>query len=131
MTLDSKKRLRWRLRILMVEQNIYSATQLQKLLGKSGYDITSSQLTRIIKDRPERISTDLLDHLLEIFNCEIGDLLRNSPYEKELEDGSGYPPDESSPRPKTVRIRRKISTAEHENITGPKVSPFPIPEVRK
>ena len=70
--------LQWKLRVMMAERNISTATELQRLLEKSGYKITASQLTRVIKDRPDCISTDLLDHLLEVLNCGIADLLRIS-----------------------------------------------------
>jgi len=69
------KKLVWRLSIMMVERKIRSATALQRLLKERGFDITASQLTRIINDRPERINTTLLDHLLELLDCDIEALL--------------------------------------------------------
>ena len=76
--LDEPKKhiLKWRLRVMMAERNIAHASTLKRLLEKSGYQITNSQVTRIVKQRPVRISTDLLDHLLSVLNCNIDDLLR-------------------------------------------------------
>ena len=78
-----KKRLTWRLRVMLAERNITTATELKRRLKSCGYEITSSQLTRIIRERPERISTDLLDHLLAVLRCEVTDLLRLDPVEQE------------------------------------------------
>jgi DNA-binding Xre family transcriptional regulator len=66
---------------MMAERKINTVTELQRLLEESGYSITVSQLTRIAKSRPTRISADLLDHLLAVLKCSVGDLLRHDPVE--------------------------------------------------
>ena len=113
---------------MMAERNISSATELQRQLHDSGYEITSSQLTRTIKERPERISTDLLDHLLEILDCDISDLLRKDPT---LSNGNlGSSEDQNLHRKvqnKKPRVRREVPKPD-ENLTGPKVTPFPMPK---
>lgn len=129
MTKNLRNRLTWRLRVMMAERNISSATELQRQLHDSGYEITSSQLTRTIKDRPERISTDLLDHLLEILDCDISDLLRKDPT---YSNGNSESASEGQPLPKRVqnkkpRVRRDVPKPD-ENLTGPKVTPFPMPK---
>lgn len=129
MNTNLRNRLTWRLRVMMAERNISSATELQRQLHDSGYEITSSQLTRTIKDRPERISTDLLDHLLEILDCDISDLLRK---DQTLYDGNSNSSNEEKSLDKKVqnkkpRVRREASKPD-ENLTGPKVTPFPIPK---
>jgi len=113
-----QRRLTWRLEILMAERKIRSATELHRLLVNYGYKITSSQLSRVVKDRPERVSTDLLDHLLEILNCEIGDLLRSEPVSDE----------HAIAKPQKQRVRREpVTDNPGANLTGPKVTPFPAP----
>lgn len=126
-------KLSWRLRVMMAERNISTATHLQRLLGKSGYFVTSSQLTRVIKERPERISTDLLDHLLEILDCDIDDLLRKDPVSVE-----GVTPEKSSnkyvetTKPKKERVRREpIVNSPEVDMTGPKVTAIPFPTRKK
>jgi DNA-binding Xre family transcriptional regulator len=126
-------KLSWRLRVMMAERNISTATHLQRLLGKSGYFVTSSQLTRVIKERPERISTDLLDHLLEILDCDIDDLLRKDPVSVE-----GVIPEKSSnkyvetTKPKKERVRREpIANSPEVDMTGPKVTAIPFPSRKK
>ncbi len=123
-----KKRLSWRLRVMMAERNITTATELQRLLEKSGYHITSSQLTRVIKDRPDRIGTDLLDHLLSVLNCDIGDLLRSDLVSVEDVSNEKVPTSIMTTKSKIRRVRREFVTSEYgEDIAGPKVSAFPLP----
>ena len=113
-----RRKLSWRLRVMMAERNITTATELHRMLAKSGFQITSSQLTRVIKDRPDRISTDLLDHLLQILNCDIGDLLRSDPVSDE----------DATTKPQKQRVRREpVTDNPGADLTGPKVTPFPIP----
>ncbi|WP_297505369.1 helix-turn-helix transcriptional regulator [Ferrovum sp.] len=123
-----KNRLTWRLRVMLAERNITTATELKRRLESYGYEITSSQLTRIIKERPERISTDLLDHLLAILRCEVTDLLRLDPIEKDQGgDDQPAPVVEKSEQPQKRRVRRvPDSEDESSDLTGPKITPFPI-----
>ncbi|XXG30989.1 MAG: helix-turn-helix transcriptional regulator [Ferrovum myxofaciens] len=130
MTVPLKRRLSWRLRVMMAERKINTATELQRLLEKSGFQITSSQLTRIIRDRPDRISSDLLDHLLEVLRCDIGDLLRNDPVteEEDLPEKRNASESASPTLQKKPRKRREISEIRpDENLTGPKITAFTIP----
>ncbi|MBW8072417.1 MAG: helix-turn-helix domain-containing protein [Ferrovum sp.] len=124
-----KKRLSWRLRVMLAERNITTATELKRRLESYGYEITSSQLTRIIRERPERISTDLLDHLLAILRCEVTDLLRLDPIEQDQgDDGQPAFVVEKLEQPQKKRIRRvPDSEDESGDLTGPKITPFPIP----
>lgn len=126
-----KKRLTWRLRVMLAERNITTATELKRRLESYGYEITSSQLTRIIRERPERISTDLLDHLLAILRCEVTDLLRLDPIDQDQGDDDGQPSYgvRKPEQPKKTRIRRvpDIEDEDGDDLTGPKISPFPIP----
>ena len=128
-----KNRLSWRLRVMMAERNIATATELQRLLEKSGYKVTSSQLTRVIKDRPDRISTDLLDHLLEVLNCGIGDLLRSDAVSvggTTNENTSAN--NAATAQPKKQRVRREpVASAPGDDLTGPKVTAFPVPDRNK
>ena len=117
-----KRRLSWRIRVMMAERNIKTAIELHRLLVNSGYQIASSQLTRIINNRPERINVELLDHLLEILDCDIGDLLRSVPVSEE----------DATTEPQKQRVRREpVKYNPDDDLTGPKVTPFPIPPRKK
>ncbi len=133
MTAPLKRRLSWRLRVMMAERKINTATELQRLLERSGFLITSSQLTRIVRDRPDRISSDLLDHLLEVLKCDIGDLLRSDQVTEEdlpeRRDASELASPTLQKKPRSLkRVRREVSEIRpDENLTGPKITAFPIP----
>ncbi len=128
-----KNRLSWRLRVMMAERNISTATELQRLLEKSGYKVTSSQLTRVIKYRPDRISTDLLDHLLEVLNCGIGDLLRSDAVSADSATNVNTSANNAaSSKMKKQRVRREpVVSASGDDLTGPKVTAFPLPDRNK
>ncbi|MGC8732663.1 MAG: helix-turn-helix domain-containing protein, partial [Halothiobacillaceae bacterium] len=72
---DNNPRYEWRLAALMGEHKIRTGKELQRLLADHGYNITSSQLSRIIYDRPQQIKTALLDALGEVFDCTLNDLM--------------------------------------------------------
>lgn len=130
MTLNIKHRLSWRLRVLMAERNIATATELQRRLEKAGFNLTSTQVSRIIQKRPDRVSTDLLDCLLEVLNCDIGELLHREPMEAEGGQPEAVEPagGAAEAKPKKSRVRRQpVPPAATEDLTGPKVTPFPIP----
>ena len=70
------KRFDWKLRVMMAECNITTATELKRRLEAYGYEITASQLTRIISKKPKKIDTEMLEIFSSIFNCELSDILR-------------------------------------------------------
>ena len=134
MTATLRRRLSWRLRVMMAERNIATATELQRLLEKSGFQITSSQLTRIIRERPERISTELLDYLLEVLKCDIGDLFRSDPVTQETDvpEENGTTESMMPVRQRKPRVRRETPEIKpDENLTGPKITAFPVPPRKK
>ena len=73
--LKLKKRLVWRLPVLMAEHKIRTATELSRRLADIGYEITCVHAARLVHDRPQRISSDLLDALVTIFDCTANDIL--------------------------------------------------------
>lgn len=128
MNTSIKHNLKWRLRMLMAEYGISKATELQRLLSSTGYSITSSQLSRIIKEKPERISIHLVEHLLDIFNCEIWDLLESGSHSGNDRMKMPIESKQIKPEISKPRVRRKVvESDEKNNVTGPKVTPFPLP----
>jgi DNA-binding Xre family transcriptional regulator len=85
--LKLKKHLVWRLRILMAERDIRSATELKRRLENIGYELTSAHASRIVNELPQRISTDLLNALLTVLDCGISDLLAEEPVGQGEEEG--------------------------------------------
>jgi DNA-binding Xre family transcriptional regulator len=116
----------WRLAALMGEHRIRTSTELQRRLQDTGYEVTSSQLTRIVYNRPMQIKTALLDALGEVFGCTMNDLMP-------LLDPAQRKPDQGMPAPKERKKRVRASrgaaaTASEEDMAGPVVRPFPIPK---
>ncbi len=70
-----KRKLTWKLRLIMVSKGINTATELKRRLEKYPYDITTTHAARIVNGLPQRISSDLLEALVNVLGCNPGDLL--------------------------------------------------------
>lgn len=67
--------LAWNLRALMDQRGIRRIADLHRRLRDVGVHKSSTQLSRIVAQRPKELSTDLLDALVTILDCDISDLL--------------------------------------------------------
>ncbi len=127
MTEPKPQRYGWRLAALMGEHKIRTNTELHRLLGEQGYEITSSQLSRIVYERPAQVKTALLDALGEVFDCTLEDLMPLlDPAQRKADRTAQSPP--KAPR---KRIRAKPvgpAAVSEEEMGGPVVRPFPIPK---
>jgi DNA-binding Xre family transcriptional regulator len=65
----------WHLRTVMAERGLFSTTDLIPLLGKRGITLSSSQVYRLVVERPERLSLKILMALLDILGCTMDDLI--------------------------------------------------------
>jgi DNA-binding Xre family transcriptional regulator len=66
---------RWNLRQVMATRGLFATTDLLKPLADRGIRLSSSQVYRLVVDRPERLSLKILMALLDILDCEMGDLI--------------------------------------------------------
>ncbi len=66
---------RWRLRQVMASREMFATTDLLGPLAERGIRLSSSQVYRLVVDRPERLSLKILMALLDIFDCTMGDLI--------------------------------------------------------
>ncbi|WP_174553577.1 helix-turn-helix domain-containing protein [Nocardia arizonensis] len=66
---------RWHLRKVMAERNMFSTTDLLPLLKERGIVLSSSQVYRLVVERPERLSLKILMALLDILDCTVDDLI--------------------------------------------------------
>lgn len=64
---------RWHLRTVMAERGLFSTTDLIPLLGERGITLSSSQVYRLVVERPERLSLKILMALLDILECTMDD----------------------------------------------------------
>lgn len=66
---------RWRLRQVMADQGMFATTDLIEPLAQRGIHLSSSQVYRLVAERPERLSLKVLMALLDILGCSMGELI--------------------------------------------------------
>jgi DNA-binding Xre family transcriptional regulator len=66
---------RWHLRQIMASRELFQTTDLIAPLAQRGIDLSSSQVYRLVTERPERLSLKILMALLDILDCTIDDLI--------------------------------------------------------
>ena len=73
--MDGKLDYRWHLRKVMADRGMFSTTDLIPPLAERGITLSSSQVYRLVVERPERLSLKILMALLDILDCTIDDLI--------------------------------------------------------
>lgn len=66
---------RWRLAELMARDGLHNSTALTPLLKERGISLSPSQVYRLVTQRPERVSLQLMAALCDIFGCGVEDLV--------------------------------------------------------
>jgi DNA-binding Xre family transcriptional regulator len=96
----------WHLRQMMATRGMFSTTDLLGPLSDRGIRLSSSQVYRLVVDRPERLSLKILMALLDILDCDMTDLIEPvaaaRPARKTRAAGSGQGVGDL--RPKRARI---------------------------
>ncbi|MFE9888485.1 helix-turn-helix domain-containing protein [Streptomyces scopuliridis] len=65
----------WHLRKVMADRGMFSTTDLLPALKERGISLSSSQVYRLVVERPERLSLKILMALLDILDCTMDDLI--------------------------------------------------------
>ncbi|MEE1767289.1 helix-turn-helix transcriptional regulator [Streptomyces sp. JV185] len=65
----------WHLRQVMATRGMFSTTDITPLLAERGIELSSSQVYRLVVERPERLSLKILMALLDILDCTMDDLI--------------------------------------------------------
>jgi DNA-binding Xre family transcriptional regulator len=73
--MSAKLDYQWHLRQVMAARGMFSTTDLLGPLSERGIKLSSSQVYRLVVDRPERLSLKILMALLDILDCDIADLI--------------------------------------------------------
>jgi DNA-binding Xre family transcriptional regulator len=73
--MTTKLDYRWHLRRVMAERGMFQTTDLIDPLAKRGIALSSSQVYRLVVERPERLSLKILMALLDILDCAMDDLI--------------------------------------------------------
>lgn len=66
---------RWHLRQVMANRGMFATTDLIEPLVERGIRLSSSQVYRLVVERPERLSLKILMALLDILSCTMDDLI--------------------------------------------------------
>lgn len=66
---------RWHLRQVMAERGMFATTDLIAPLAARGIRLSSSQVYRLVVERPERLSLKVLMALLDILDASMGELI--------------------------------------------------------
>lgn len=66
---------RWHLRQVMADRGMFATTDLIEPLARRGIHLSSSQVYRLVVERPERLSLKILMALLDILDCSMTELI--------------------------------------------------------
>src|SRR5664280_1920888 len=66
---------RWHLRQVMADRGMFATTDLIPPLLARGIRLSSSQVYRLVVDRPERLSLKILMALCDILDCSMTELI--------------------------------------------------------
>ena len=66
---------RWNLRQVMASREMFQTTDLMEPLAQREIRLSSSQVYRLVVERPERLSLKILMALLDILDCTMEDLI--------------------------------------------------------
>ena len=65
----------WHLRRVMADRGMFQTTDLLEPLAAREIVLSSSQVYRLVVERPERLSLKILMALLDILDCTMNDLI--------------------------------------------------------
>lgn len=65
----------WHLRKVMADRGMFATTDLIAPLQQRGISLSSSQVYRLVVERPERLSLKVLMALLDILDCTFDNLI--------------------------------------------------------
>ena len=100
---------RWHLRKVMADRGMFSTTDLIPLLADRGIALSSSQVYRLVVERPERLSLKILMALLDVLDCTMTDLIEPVPaagQDKKKDRAAGGDAGIGGLRPRRARITR-------------------------
>jgi DNA-binding Xre family transcriptional regulator len=100
---------RWNLRQVMANRGMFQTTDLIDPLTERGIRLSSSQVYRLVVERPERLSLKVLMALLDILDCTMEDLIEpvaTAKPARKARTASGEEAGIGALRPKRARISR-------------------------
>jgi hypothetical protein len=107
--MTAKLDYRWHLRQVMASRGMFATTDLIEPLARREIRLSSSQVYRLVVERPERLSLKVLMALLDILDCTMLDLVEPvaaARPAREARAATGEEPGVGGLRPKRARISR-------------------------
>lgn len=77
-TAPVRRKIIWRVRVLMAERNIRSVSELVRRLDEIGVSISNAQLGRMIDNKSAHWSQEVIEGLVTVLECHVSDLWRDS-----------------------------------------------------
>ena len=69
--------MKWDLRMAMARKGIWTGAELQRQMKeKTGFTISKSGISRLLRDRQSEIKLRVLDALCTTLECQPGDLIK-------------------------------------------------------
>lgn len=99
----------WRLAELMAARGLHNTTDLIPLLAERDISLSRPQVYRLVNQRPERVSLQVVAALCDIFDCTPADLLTTTASDARVrKTGTGSSPNvvslNRSARPRRANI---------------------------
>lgn len=79
----------WHLRKLLALKGIFNTTDLMPLLAERGIDASRTQVYRLVAEKPNYVSLDLVAALCDILDCMPSDLIEKAEVRKRVEKAVG------------------------------------------
>jgi DNA-binding Xre family transcriptional regulator len=95
----------WHLRKVLADRGMFATTELIAPLAQRGISLSSSQVYRLVVERPERLSMKVLMALLDILDCTLDDLIEPVAAGTHHKKAVGAEGGIGSLRPKRARVR--------------------------
>lgn len=125
--------IEWRLNVVMSERRIRTITELKRrLANEAGVHISSAQLGRVVWERPQKLSMELLAGLVKVLDCQIGDIMRfvKKPAVNNIVVEAPVKTPSSPPKERKERVK-PLKLVEEDDLLGPKLEPVPVSPRKK
>ena len=96
----------WRLAELMAARGMHNSTQLIPLLAERGIELSRPQVYRVVYQRPERISLQMMAALCDILGCGVEDLVTVTATDVRRRKASSG--SQTAAKPKVVELNKAV-----------------------
>ena len=94
----------WRLAELMAAHGMHNSTDLIPRLAERGVQLSRPQVYRIVHQRPERVSLQLIAALCDILGCGVDDLVTVTATDTRKRRAAT----DSAPQPNVVELNKSV-----------------------